>query len=60
MSVALLKRVATMGATYYPKPADLIPGNLIEVGETHSQRPPQEGFSSHAECSVLKLIHMLA
>ena len=62
MSVALLMKVATMGATYHQKLADLILGYHIDVGRTHSQRPPQEALiaTSQAECSVLRLIHMFA
>ena len=60
MSVALLISVATMGATYHPKLADLILGYHMDVGRTQSQRPPQGGFGSQAECSVLRLIHMFA
>ena len=32
MSVALLMRVATMGATYHPKLAGQMPGYLVGVG----------------------------
>ena len=32
MSVALLIRVATMGATYHPKLANQMPGYLVGVG----------------------------